>query len=536
MSVIQIGQSQTSFTASANPEAVYVGEILELEFSLINGNWGEFELPDLGPFQIISGPGRSFRTSIVNGQTERRTSYTYRVRATEEGNFRLQPAKMYTGGLIFKSNTVDIMVLEAVDKDETSPEIFLKARLSCDSCYLGQQITLDLELYTRTRITDFAVLNEPSFPALQSRRLTNIRNFQTTRDTLNGQLFNKRVLRRYILFPQRAGEFGGQVFDMRIVEEDQNPRWRGFFRLGGEVHYHSVKVPTFWVFNQPPDAPDGFSGHIGNFELLAVNGNNQLKIGELMSLTLIMRGDGDPASMSPPHFDKSGGLHLSDIRLNREDVVELDGRLRTTREWQALFRADSIGEHSISPFLIAYDPVLDSFYRRDVRPSLVYIEPGEPSHIGMVTDESDAITTLDRKDRNIFRQPLMWTGISLMAVALFLFLFFRKRNTGEASMSAGRQLQKSLDEIINREYDTPKEHCGAILNALDKFISSLIELPMSKWEDANLKTELTKVVSADKVEQILEWRSALIAGTFGYTTINPDEIAGQLLDFLNEAE
>lgn len=529
-------QTQTSFTASANPEAVYVGEILDLEFSLVNGNWGELELPDLGLFQIISGPARSFRTSVVNGQTERRTSYTYRVRATEEGNFRLQPARLFSGGLILKSNEVDIMVLKASDRDKDSPEFLLKARLSCDTCYLGQQITLDLELYTRKRITDFAVLNEPSFPALHSRRLTNLRNFQTTRDTVNGELFNKRVLRRYILFPQRAGEFGGQVFDLRIVEEDQNPRWRGFFRLGGEVHYRSVEVPAFWVFNQPPNTPENFTGHIGKFELVTANGNNQLQSGELMSMNVIIRGDGDPVTMSPPGFDISGGLHLSDIRLNREDVIELDGRLRTTREWQVLFRADSVGEHSISPYLIAYDPVQDSFYRRDGRPVFATVEPGEPSDFGISSDETEVTSVTDQVEINLFRHPLSWIGISLMATAFLLFLFFKRRNKTEDSIDAVNRLKRSMEEISNRKYDAPKEHCGALLNALDGYISSMIELPMSEWEDENLKSELAKVFAPDKVLKILQLRSSLIAGTFGYSAHNAELIARELHDWLEEKE
>ncbi|TVR89535.1 MAG: hypothetical protein EA411_02105 [Saprospirales bacterium] len=523
------------FEAQVNPDAVYAGETFELSFSLTGADWGEIDLPDLSAFERVSGPAMAIRTTIINGRMERVATHTYRLRAMDEGTFTIPEARMFADGKIFTSSAVQVMVLHREEHAPTDPPFLAKVSLSCDTCYVGQQIALDLVLYSRVPIADYAVMEEAELTGFHSRRYRNLRNIRSGRDTLDGRLYNTRVLARYILFPQHRGKFGGEHFELRVVEEDRDPRWRGMFRLRGEVHYTRVKIPEFTVLSAPPNAPEGFDGHIGDFEISTVYREHQLKQGELWPVSVIVRGDGDPASMRPPAFALSEGLVLADIRLQRDDVTERGGGLRTTREWQALFRTDSAGLATIDPYLITYQVDLDTFKKIRGERINAFVDPGDP----LAEREGEAVAPTVDEDLSRHRDGIpiwvVYTGLPVLLFIGFVFyLFFKNKVTGDTAPEGKEALLKKLKQAATLSGESEKSQCAKVLDALDQYILHLIKVPMSEWEEDLLRRHLVEELGADRSEKLLVARKRLTAVVFGNRSEKRKDISRLINDLLSD--
>lgn len=85
-----------------------------------------------------------------------------------------------------------------------SSETFVRLELKDDNAYVGQQIILNLVLYTRTNIESFQLLNEPLFDGFFSQAINDIRD-QPHTVNIKGKEYYSQVVRRWALFPQKTG-------------------------------------------------------------------------------------------------------------------------------------------------------------------------------------------------------------------------------------------------------------------------------------------------------------------------------------------
>jgi hypothetical protein len=90
-------------------DKVKVGEAFDLKIKLINAQ-GDIAPPDLSAFDVISGPNYSSSFSMINGQTEMSSSYSYRLVANEEGSFTIDPATVMVDGVEMATQPIKVEV------------------------------------------------------------------------------------------------------------------------------------------------------------------------------------------------------------------------------------------------------------------------------------------------------------------------------------------------------------------------------------------------------------------------------------------
>lgn len=531
-----IAAQSLNFTATANPSTIYEGEIFELSFSVNSNQWGDFFMPEMNDFQRISGPARSSQTSVVNGQVSHTTTMSWRFRATSAGDFTIDQGLLEKSGQSLYSNPVEILVLpKSAESHAASRDILIKTEISCDTCYVGQQIAVDLYLYTTKSITDYSILAAPDFDGFSAKRLGNIRNFRTSRDTLNNRIYNKHLLRRFILFPQFAGDFEFGGFDLRVVEQDRSSRWGGLLSVGGEIHYLSGSVPPISVVSAPEGAPESFTGLIGDFQIAGRFPSVELREGELTSMRLVLRGDGDPAQMRLPQIQLSDGLSIADVQFENEQTEEFRGRFRYNREWRVLLRADKAGWATAYPHITAYNAEKDSFYQvfgDTLRLQILTSEGGE-----LVLGREGGDTTASTGG-GLFSSPLAVYGIptAMVLLSLILFLAYRKRNTLVTEKNEFEIFKNELDRIGKSQFSNQKSHYTAVLQALESFLVKTTGLPMSEWTEDNLKEKLNAVAPEKVALDLLKIRQNLINSAYGYYLYDGEELESLLLGLIEEME
>ena len=107
-------KNKVEFKATAS-KVVGIGETFKLYYEVMTDKEEGFCVPQIKDFEILHGPTRGIRSSMSskNGATSRESSvtYTYVLKAKEEGVFVVPPATITADGEVITSNSVQIKVV-----------------------------------------------------------------------------------------------------------------------------------------------------------------------------------------------------------------------------------------------------------------------------------------------------------------------------------------------------------------------------------------------------------------------------------------
>ena len=108
----QNGTSGLKFTAEASQTEVLLGNYVQVEFKLENGQGAKFTPPDWpeSGFILRGGPNQSSSLSIVNGRTSSTFSYTYFVEPRDTGRVVVPAAIVTFNGQEYRSNPITLRV------------------------------------------------------------------------------------------------------------------------------------------------------------------------------------------------------------------------------------------------------------------------------------------------------------------------------------------------------------------------------------------------------------------------------------------
>ena len=186
--------AQTSFTASVSKNKVGINEQFSLTFT-VNGSGDRFAAPKLSNFSILAGPSTSSRTSIINGEMSRESSYTYHLRAKRVGIYTIGSAYITVDGKEYKTRNISIQVLKSTTTSTTnkSPEsqakinVFLRLELSNTMPYVGEQIVAEYKLYFSQEIRSPELLEQPTYTGFWHEEYDLGTNYPISEEIRNGK-------------------------------------------------------------------------------------------------------------------------------------------------------------------------------------------------------------------------------------------------------------------------------------------------------------------------------------------------------------
>lgn len=111
-----------TFEVHLDKDTIRTGETIMLEFKLNNAE-GVFDAPEIEGLTIVGGPNYSSQFSMINGQTNMATSYSYYLRGEEEGEYFIGPASVKTKDEILETQPVKIVVIHDPNYQKPSPQI-----------------------------------------------------------------------------------------------------------------------------------------------------------------------------------------------------------------------------------------------------------------------------------------------------------------------------------------------------------------------------------------------------------------------------
>ncbi len=107
--VTTILMAQPTVKVEVSADTINPGDLVEVTYTIENGE-GSFEAPDLNNVPVVSGPNTSSSFMIANGKKSSSQSYSYILRAPDNGKIIIPEAYFREGENSLKIDSVQIVV------------------------------------------------------------------------------------------------------------------------------------------------------------------------------------------------------------------------------------------------------------------------------------------------------------------------------------------------------------------------------------------------------------------------------------------
>jgi len=556
-----LNAQQIEFRGTAK-SVVSVGERFQLQYS-INAEGTGFKGPQISDFNVLSGPNASTSSSvqIINGNVTREVSYTftYVLSASKEGSFTIPPATITYDGKLITSNAVKIQVVKGGQQPQQgkssgqqgtgeSVDVFLRAEVSNATPYLGEQIIISYKLYFNNQISGHDGFQKiSSFPGFWVKDLlTNQREIPTKTEVFKGKQYNVAEVRRFALFPQRAGKIEIQPAETELTvrvrtdsrRRSSDPFFDSFFNdpffntqakdIDKILHSNGLTIDVKPLPTK--DQPADFSGAVGKFLLKTEIDNTEVKANEPISIKLTIQGSGNIELFDLPKFSFPPDFEVFDPEI-KSDIKVLPSGVSGTRVFEYLVIPRNPGTFKIKPIIFSYFDITSARYVTQQTPEYnITVERGDGAssvvtYSGTVRQEGIQIIGSDIRHIKLppykfqpvgtffFRSRTYFVCLILPLILVVVILIvwrkqMKKRSntdlmkTLRATKIARKRLKQAFTFMKENKED---EFYIEISRASWGYLSDKLNIPLAELSMDNVKTKLTaKNIHQDTINQFIE--------------------------------
>lgn len=370
------GSGPVRLTAQVESERVFVGQPFLLQVSVENDTRSQPPTVPAIPGARVEELGSSTSSEVVfDGvrTVERaRRVFQYRVTPQREGRLLIPPFEAQTRDGVRRSEPI---VIDAVAPGEMD-NFKLRLMTSRSRVYEGEPVTLTLTWFLgeEVRTAQFSMPELPDSFGLYSPADDGV----TPAHFQGGQYFEVMFLGERSVARAGRGEIDGRLFSTLTIEKTIVPRKAGTYELGPATvaFTQTVRTRRRSVFDSPlfgadsptqvvaspaitlevvplpsQGRPAGFSGLVGRFAIEAKAEPTEVRVGDPITLTISVTGDGPPDEIPTLDLSRVPGFESS-FRLTG-DRPAID-RLRTGKRFTTMIRARDAGVSEVAPIELSY--------------------------------------------------------------------------------------------------------------------------------------------------------------------------------------
>ena len=349
----------SSVTASVDRTDLTLSDVLTLTLR-IEGVSNVHPLPQAPVIDglVLVGNERRSRQSFVQGTLSAQFEFKFRYQPLRTGTIVIDPINVILDNVVHVTTPITVNVTGGNQTTQqpaaTNPQpsnlvgqdFFAEAKVDDETPYIGQQITYSLRFYSANAFArpiydapDFAGFWNPG-KSSEQEGVADVagRSYKVTEiDT--------------ILFPTLAG-------DIKI--EPTNVSVRGGL-LGSRVTEFPTRQIDLKVRPLPPNEPDAFTGAVGRYSMDAEIDAYTVDLGEPVTLTLTVSGEGNMESLPAPIWPDIPGWRAFDNDAPYQMSIT-DGKVQGARKFQRVLIPNASGSHLFPPIEYAYfDPYIEEY-------------------------------------------------------------------------------------------------------------------------------------------------------------------------------
>ncbi len=370
--------------------------------------WPEVENLEAFSVTKTKAASQSSETTIINGRISQSTRYltvfTYTLTASRPGSYPVGPIRYrYANSQRNLGSTV-------VQVEKREPGIRLLPSLSKSSVFVGEQLTFTLRIVPGPGVQK---ISRPEIQKLIGEKFwfqhldENIEAKTVKLDGQDTRVFDVRI----VLFPLLAGPVDLPGIPVEYEQSTRTRRRTGsvfdFFEddfFGGGTQTLSATSPglKLRVESLPTPAPREFSGSIGNYSLAAGVDKTSLPSGDALTLTVTIKGDGQPNSINRPQLPDLPDFEIYDPEITEKTQVQ-GSTLLTAKTFKYVLVPRRSGSRNIDPIKFHFfDPKKRSYSIAASDRISIEVTPGKdlPEPAGVVLSQRE-ITELGSDIRHI---------------------------------------------------------------------------------------------------------------------------------------
>lgn len=401
--------AELTVTATLNNNRISLGDQLVLSVA-ISGSGSATPKPPLIPDVEIYESGKSQSMSIVNGSVSSRVVHTYVLNPRKTGRFVVPPLEVpgaapttpiefdvdgpspteSGGGAASPHGSVAAPQAPPArnsapnpgPRPGASPDAFVTATLEKNRAFVNEQVTLVVRFFTAVPLLGAPQYDAPKLTGLLSENLGTEGQGTTV---IGGRSYNFSELKS-ALFPVQAGRasIGPAVVTVQLPRRGGGGTGDDFFdRFFNATAPEARRLQTDPLALQadplPSGAPDDFSGIVGALTVESSVDRAQLKAGEALNLTVVVRGVGNIKSLPEPKRPDLPSVRFFDS----ESSVKLErfaDKVGGSKTFKTVVVARVSGPLEIPALTLSYyDPAKRAYARAQSKPIRLSVLPGDPN-------------------------------------------------------------------------------------------------------------------------------------------------------------
>lgn len=379
-----LAEDEVKVSASLEPAVVGIDEvatlILETRTDSLSGVGfrPDFELENL---EIVGGPYRSEDVRLTNGKVSHSFRMSWRLRPLNTGRARVHSLVLSLPDQTFEMRDREITVQEEPTGQQTEertatvedpferlfggfrsrrpprePGVFLRAEISPQRPFVGQQVLYTVYLYTRDDISSMAPRDLPKFRGFWVRDIPLPQSSNPDMVEVDGLRYARVPLLQRALFPLRSGSSVIEPTEVDLVARIFEQRFFGPPISHPQQVRLSTSALTVHVQPLPAAAPPGFTGTVGQYDLKAHLDPAELRLGDAATLTVTLAGRGNLQAAREPRLEPAGGLTVFPPQQQSDDRV-VGTTIHGERTWSYVVVPDRAGRYELRvPEVPYFDP------------------------------------------------------------------------------------------------------------------------------------------------------------------------------------
>ena len=361
-----------------------VGQAVPIKLAVINGKAESKPTLPVGEGLLAQYQGQSSQHMIVNFETTRIIEYNYQLAATKAGTWTVGPVELVVDGERLIAGPVEIEVGRPPVSQGSAPVV---ATITDASPVLGQVVVYRFQFqYDRPLVN--ARWSRPEFPGFVEEVHAEAaqREYQIVQD---GKPLTVQTIEVPLVAAgtgvQRIGAAG---LTAQFRTQKRRRRRSGIDELFGDSPFGlrgSTETQTFAtdaidvdIQPLPVDVqPPGYSGLVGRFDVRVAPSAETVKLGESVTLTIDVVGDGTLAGFTLPQTPADAGFRAYDDAPVIKTKL-LDGRFRSKLTVRRAVVPETEGLLTVPPVsLVVYDPGEGQYRTVRSEPLILTVLPGE---------------------------------------------------------------------------------------------------------------------------------------------------------------
>ncbi len=351
-------------SATVDRTGIGPGESLTLNVT-IEGEGGDVDISPIRDFKVVSR-GSTNSINMVNGKFSQKLIYNFVLIPVKEGRLKIPSLPVTSGGKTYYTKPIAINVSKASTGTKTGgKDIFVEAKVSDLHPYVNQYIDYTFKLYQAVRIAN-AQFDPPDFKGFNATELEDRKTYTTV---ISGRRYRVTEL-SYILLPLEAGNF---IIDPGVLSCDIVKRSRRrrsifddpFFGFGGASYEPRILKTRPLEISVKPLPPykggKNFSSLVGKFDIKFQIEKTKMKVGDSVTLSVTIQGQGNIKDALEPPFKIPGAL--KSYKDNPEEDIKLG---LSGYKGKKIFRTALVpvkpGTYVIGPIELTYFDVSEGRY------------------------------------------------------------------------------------------------------------------------------------------------------------------------------